>query len=113
MKGTVIEQLGAQPKVVDSLERPKPRSDQLLVRSLYLAISPVDGFMANTGLLVTEWPLVIGVDASGVVFECGEEASPKHGFNVGDYVCGCTRLGMKEHAAGQEYVKTRLLGTIC
>lgn len=105
MKGTIIEQLGAQPKVIDSLQRPRPGPDQILVKSLYLAINPVDGFMANTGLVVVEWPIILGVDASGVVVECGEEAKSKYGFNVGDYVCGCTRLGMKEYAAGQENVE--------
>lgn len=62
-----------------------------------------DGFMAGTGVLVVEWPLVIGVDASGVVVEAGEEAESKYGLRPGTYVCGCTRLGMTEYAAGQEY----------
>lgn len=104
MKGTVIEQLGALPRVVDSLRRPKPGPAQILVKSLYLAINPVDGFIANTGMLVVEWPVVIGVDASGVIVEVGDEASSKYGFNVGDYVFGCTRIGMIEYAAGQESV---------
>ena len=59
--------------------------------------------MANYGLLVLEWPLVLGVDASGVVVEAGEVAQKKHGFKPGDYVCGCTRLGKKEYATCQEF----------
>ena len=59
--------------------------------------------MATVGLLVLEWPLVIGADASGVIVEASPEAESKYNFKAGDYVCGCTRLGMKQYAAGQEY----------
>lgn len=31
--------------------------------------------MQTTGLLVTEWPVVLGCDSAGVVIEVGEEAS--------------------------------------
>lgn len=59
--------------------------------------------MAAYGLLVVSWPLGLGVDAGGVVVEAGSEASSKYGFKAGDHVFGCTRLGMLEYAAGQEY----------
>lgn len=41
MKGVVIEKAGAEPEVTDSLEKPKPSSDQILVKSIYMAINPV------------------------------------------------------------------------
>jgi NADPH:quinone reductase-like Zn-dependent oxidoreductase len=41
MKGVIFESAGAQPKVVDNLEKPKPLPDQILVRSVYMAINPV------------------------------------------------------------------------
>jgi NADPH:quinone reductase-like Zn-dependent oxidoreductase len=59
--------------------------------------------MASYGLLVVEWPLVLGVDASGVIVEAGEDAQSKYSLKVGDYVCGCTRLGSKQYSTGQEY----------
>ena len=59
--------------------------------------------MANYGLLVVDWPLVLGCDASGVVVESGETAKSKYGFNVGDHVCGCTRLGSKGYSTAQEF----------
>lgn len=59
--------------------------------------------MASYGLLVQQWPLVIGVDASGVIVESSPEASSKYNLGPGMYVCGCTRLGFTEYSTGQEY----------
>ena len=41
MKGVVFEKQGAEPKVVDNLEKPKPGPDQVLVKSLWTEIIPV------------------------------------------------------------------------
>jgi NADPH:quinone reductase-like Zn-dependent oxidoreductase len=41
MKGVIFEQVGAEPKVVDTLPKPKPSADQILVKSIYTAINPV------------------------------------------------------------------------
>lgn len=59
--------------------------------------------MAGLGLLVHEWPLVVAVDASGVIVESSSEAEAQYNLRPGDYVCGCTRLGMIQYASGQEY----------
>ena len=61
-----------------------------------------DSYMSGTGMLVTAWPFVLGCDAAGVVVEVGDNASTK--FNVGDEVCGCTRLGWPGHSTVQEFV---------
>jgi NADPH:quinone reductase-like Zn-dependent oxidoreductase len=59
--------------------------------------------MVGMGMLVLEWPLVLGVDASGVVVEASPEALSKYNLKLGTYVCGCTRLGRTHYSAGQEY----------
>lgn len=41
MKGVTFADQGAEPKVVETLERPTPGPDQLLVKSIYVAINPV------------------------------------------------------------------------
>lgn len=41
MRGVVIDQVGGQPKVVDSLEKSTPGPGQILVKSLWTAINPV------------------------------------------------------------------------
>jgi NADPH:quinone reductase-like Zn-dependent oxidoreductase len=58
--------------------------------------------ITNMGLFVDEWPTGVGCDASGVVEKVGENAVEK--FKVGDYICGCTRLGIREYGTAQEYV---------
>lgn len=58
--------------------------------------------MIATGLLMEEWPLVLGSEGCGIVEELGEGAE-KYGFKVGDYVFGCVRLGYTQYAQGQEY----------
>jgi len=103
MKGVVFTHAGAEAKVVDNLEKPSPGPDQLLVKSVWVAINPVDAFMSAYGVLVLDWPLVLGVDTGGVVVEVGKDASPKYGFKAGDEVFGCTRIGSPGYAAGQEY----------
>jgi len=37
------------------------------------------------------------------VVEAGSAATSKYGFKVGDYVCGCTRLGSLGYNSAQEY----------
>jgi NADPH:quinone reductase-like Zn-dependent oxidoreductase len=76
--------------------------------------------MAGTGLLVVEWPFVLGCDAAGVVVEAGSKAiGPLGPLKVGDEVCGCTRLGNPGHSTCEEYVCidhnvfTRVLADIC
>ncbi|KAF7506630.1 hypothetical protein GJ744_011562 [Endocarpon pusillum] len=101
MKGVIFEKAGAEPQVVDSLDKPKPSPDQILVKSIYMAINPVDSLMSSSGMLVTSWPFVVGCDAAGVVVDVGANAGSK--FKVGDEVCGCTRLGTPGHSPAQEF----------
>ncbi|ERF72293.1 hypothetical protein EPUS_02180 [Endocarpon pusillum Z07020] len=82
MKGVIFEKAGAEPQVVDSLDKPKPSPDQILVKSIYMAINPVDSLMSSSGMLVTGWPFVVGCDAAGVVVDVGANAGSK--FKVGD-----------------------------
>lgn len=41
MKGVLFAKAGAEPEIVDNLEKPTPADDQVLVRSLWTAINPV------------------------------------------------------------------------
>jgi len=101
MKGVSVAEAQGAFKIVDDLEKPEPGPDQILVKSLFTAINPVDGFMQGTGLLVLSWPWVIGCDAAGVVVKAGGKASAT--FKEGDEVCGCTRLGSPGYSTCQEY----------
>lgn len=59
--------------------------------------------MSQYGLLVVDWPLILGVDAAGIITDSGNEATEKYGLKAGDEVFGCTRLGCMGYSAGQEY----------
>lgn len=61
--------------------------------------------MASTGLLIQDWPFVLGCDAAGVIVKVGSNAEgPVGPLKVGDEVLGCTRLGCKGYSTCQEYV---------
>ena len=61
--------------------------------------------MAGSGLLIVEWPFVLGCDASGIVVKAGARAEgPLGPLKVGDEVLGCTRLGHKGYSTCEEYV---------
>ncbi|PGG98961.1 hypothetical protein AJ79_08736 [Helicocarpus griseus UAMH5409] len=102
MKGIICEKAGEPFKIVDNLDVPEPSPDQILVKSIYMAINPVDEVMRSMGVLVHTWPLGLGIDVAGVVVKVGENATSK--FKVGDHVCGCTRLGYPGYNGGQEFL---------
>ena len=56
--------------------------------------------MAQTGLLVVSFPIVLGCDAAGTVVEIGSGVKK---FKQGDQVCGCTRLGSPGYCTFQEF----------
>lgn len=57
--------------------------------------------MQGTGMMVTDWPIVLGCDASGTVVDVGEGVTK---FKKGDGAFGCTRLGIPEYGTFQDYV---------
>lgn len=59
--------------------------------------------MSASGILVVDWPLILGADTGGIVVEAGQEASSKYGFKSGDEIFGCTRLGVSGYPPCQEY----------
>lgn len=103
MKSLQIPSLGSAPEIVDNIPVQEPASDQILVKSLWTAVNPIDSMIAAYGILVTDWPTGLGADAYGVVVKAGGEAKEKYGFQEGDYVVGCTRIGVREFATAQEY----------
>lgn len=100
MKGIQVKKVGGTYDYVEDLVKPSPGKNQILIKSLVVAINPVEPFMQSTGMLVLSWPIVLGCDASGVVAEVGEGVSK---FKVGDKVFGCTRLGHAGYGTFQEY----------
>ncbi|KAI9149466.1 Zinc-type alcohol dehydrogenase-like protein-like protein [Paramyrothecium foliicola] len=86
-------------EVVDDLPRQSPGPKQALVKSLFVAINPVDPWMAYTGAMTAGMPTVLGSDASGVVVEAGEGCTK---LQKGDYIYGSSRLGVSEYQPFQD-----------
>ncbi|KAJ4360844.1 uncharacterized protein N0V89_001411 [Didymosphaeria variabile] len=105
MKALVTPSQGAPAEVRDNVSLPEPSPTQVLVRTLYAAINPVDVFTTQMGLLVESWPFVPGCEASGIVVKAGNEARNALGgyFKKGDIVAGCARLGVEGHGTFAEY----------
>jgi NADPH:quinone reductase-like Zn-dependent oxidoreductase len=55
--------------------------------------------MQQTGLLVAEWPAVLGCDVCGIVIEVGEGCTK---FSKGDHIFGSSRVGQNQYASYQE-----------
>lgn len=100
MKAVIFSSVGAEPKVGD-VPIPEPGDGQVLLKSLWAAINPIDTFSATTGLLVVGWPLTLGADGCGIITKRGPNV-PAH-LSLGTYVFGCTRLGSPGHGSAAEY----------
>lgn len=89
MRAALINQYGG-PEVIQvtDIDRPNPKSDQVLVEVHAASINPFDfklrqGYMKN--MIPLTFPMTIGMDVSGVVTEIPEGGS---GLAVGDEVYG-------------------------
>ncbi|KAH7070778.1 chaperonin 10-like protein [Paraphoma chrysanthemicola] len=104
MKAITIAQPGAAPQVTSDIPTPSPGEGQVLVKTLYTAINPVDEITASTGAMVDSWPFTPGCDSAGVITQLGPNpvSALGHEFKVGDYVFGCTRVGQKGYTAWSE-----------
>jgi NADPH:quinone reductase-like Zn-dependent oxidoreductase len=72
-----------------------PKSNEIRVKVLWTASTPLDLHRADGGLLIPEYPHVLGSGASGVVAEVGESVKR---FKVGDEVFGFTWKTAQEHS---------------
>lgn len=87
MKAAVIDAFGPSSNLdVRDIPRPGITPDQILVEVHAASVNPIDWKIRN-GLMAArygeEFPMVLGLDASGVVAEVGASVT---GFSVGDEV---------------------------
>lgn len=90
MKAVVLkEQGGAENLVLQELDTPQPKSDEVLVQVHALSINPVDIKTRKGGALYASLkeqpPVILGWDISGMVVAVGSEVNR---FRVGDAVFG-------------------------
>lgn len=69
--------------VAQSILVPKPGPGQLLVKIHSVALNPVDWKIQKNGIIVHEFPVVLGTDIAGTVEVLGDRVDT---FSVGDRV---------------------------
>lgn len=66
-----------------SISIPTPDRGQLLIKVQAAALNPVDWKVQANGIIVTDYPAILGTDIAGVVEELGDGVE---GFRKGDRV---------------------------
>lgn len=82
-KALFLESAPNGPWKVGTKDIQKPAAGELLVKIQATALNPVDWKIRAYNFFITEWPAILGTDASGVVEEVGEGVT---GFTKGDKV---------------------------
>ncbi|KAG2146085.1 chaperonin 10-like protein [Suillus bovinus] len=88
---------------VGSRSIPSPGTGQLLVKVLSAALNPVDYKIQHTGIYVTHYPAVLGVDIAGIIEELGEGVE---NFRKGDKVLAHGHFLIIDQGAFQQYTLT-------
>ncbi|EFC45614.1 predicted protein [Naegleria gruberi] len=69
------------------LKLPPIGENDVLVRNLYAGVNPLDVAFRRTGMYISSYPAILGVDFSGIVAGVGSKVTQ---FKIGDSVSGCT-----------------------
>ena len=77
-------QQGGPFKVVQ-VSKPLPGSDEVLVRQRVIALNPLDVKQRDMGILIPQWPHILGIEGGGVIEAVGSEV---HDLQPGDEVAG-------------------------
>jgi NADPH:quinone reductase-like Zn-dependent oxidoreductase len=92
MKAVTISQYGDQSVLTyANIDRPKPKSDEILVRNYATAVNPVDWKIRNGlgEMFGLQLPIVLGCEIAGTIEEIGSEVRD---FHPGDPVYGYVSL---------------------
>ena len=107
MKAAIIKEYGDNGVVrIDDVERPRPQTDEVLIRVHAAGVNPVDwkirdGAGQRLGLTL---PICLGGEIAGTVAEIGEGVSA---LSVGDAVFGMVKSG-----GFAEYVVAKVSGVV-
>lgn len=97
-----------EPLSVSEAPFPQAGKDQIVVKTVAVAINPIDHMQQDHGFFINSYPHILGGDVAGTVESIGEGVS---GFSKGDRVfahCLTLVTGKTEHSAFQEYVLVNL-----
>ncbi len=100
-KAAVVHEAGAQHQVVDRSLAPIG-DDEVAVKVIATSINPVDWKMRDYRVFLSEYPAVLGSDASGEVVSAGKSVT---NVAVGDRVFFQGIIGNYDSSTFQQYVK--------
>lgn len=72
-----------KPFEVKDSPMPAPENDEIVIRNRAIGINPADWAVQNMGILVQQFPFVLGCDLAGDVYQVGSSVTK---FKVGDRV---------------------------
>src|ERR1700761_7594615 len=99
----------ARPFEVKDSPMPEPKENQVVIRVHATAINPVDWAIQATGMLVEEYPAILGIDAAGEVSAVGSKVTH---VKVGDRVTGCVDEEINAFVGGAFQLYTALSGPL-
>ncbi|KAI9670380.1 MAG: hypothetical protein M1817_004423 [Caeruleum heppii] len=81
----------------------EPGPTELLVRNHAVAINPADWIVQDTGMIIKQWPAVLGCDVAGEVVQVGDNVKEwQEGQRVLAHAIGLG-TGKPEHSTFQQY----------
>lgn len=104
-QAVIISEKGARHSIA-SRKTPEPGPGQLLIEIKAIAMNPVDHFQRDTGMLITNYPTVLGSDVAGIVVECGPEVpadTPKSGARVAAFASSFFHQSDADFGAFQKF----------
>lgn len=68
---------------VDEIEKPQPKSDEVLIRVACVGLNPVDYKLAASGFSDWRYPFILGLDVAGTIEAVGDDVKE---WKIGDTV---------------------------
>ncbi|CAL1717314.1 unnamed protein product [Somion occarium] len=85
--------------VVDTVDVPNPDAGEVLVRIEAASLSHLELLMQRTGIYITSYPAILGLDAAGVVVAVGDEVE---NVSLGDRVLFVANFNLANRFAAQQ-----------
>lgn len=106
-----LESKQAPVNVVDSAPYTRPSANELVIKTKAVAINPADVAVQKLGIIVEDFPAILGCDVAGEVTEVHPSLADT--YHVGDRVLGAASCfhrkdGIYYNSAFQEYVVLRM-----
>jgi NADPH:quinone reductase-like Zn-dependent oxidoreductase len=99
----------AYPFEIKDAPMPSPKPHQLTIRVHACAVNPVDQGIQKMGMIIEQFPAVLGMDAAGIVTAVGSNVKE---FKVGDRVVGSCDQETPDMLCGAFQLYTNLHGNL-